>query len=231
MCAAENGFIATKLENDFSPIRRKPLNNVCVSLSPLWIICNRNYAMVKNFSFKKNEESDVSHQHCRSDYTPKTEMVDILNAFSLASCQKRKIAGCACVGNAGNVSPPLRVSYPDMHHGTCVMHVLWCMPGSLTSGFLWSRWPGKRSWHSWHMRNPQIYVSGERPMITKFSTLWPHDAIGQHKSGTTLALAMAWCLMTSSHYLNQCWHIIRGVPWQLPEGNFTISAHSMKNLG
>ena len=42
-------------------------------------------------------------------------------------------------------SPPPRVSDPDMHHGTCVTHVPWCMPGSLTSGFLWSRWRGKRT--------------------------------------------------------------------------------------
>ena len=31
-----------------------------------------------------------------------------------------------------------------MHHGTCVTHMPCCMPGSLTSGFLWSRWRGKR---------------------------------------------------------------------------------------
>ena len=36
--------------------------------------------------------------------------------------------------------PPPRVSDPVMHHGTCITHVPWCMPGSLTSGFLWSRW-------------------------------------------------------------------------------------------
>ena len=59
--------------------------------------------------------------------------------------------------NAGNVSPPLRVSDLDMHQGTCVTHVPWCMPGSLTSGFLWSRWRGK---HSRRMRNTQLYVSG-----------------------------------------------------------------------
>ena len=29
-----------------------------------------------------------------------------------------------------------------MHHGTCATHVPWCMPGSLTSGFVWSRWRG-----------------------------------------------------------------------------------------
>ena len=60
-------------------------------------------------------------------------------------------------------SPP-RVSDPDMHQGTCVTHVPWCMPGSLTSGFLWSRWRGKRSRHSRRMRNPQFYVSGKRPI-------------------------------------------------------------------
>ena len=54
------------------------------------------------------------------------------------SCQIRKIAGCACAGNAGNVFPRHRlqrkplVSDPDMHHGTCVTHVPWCMSGSLT---------------------------------------------------------------------------------------------------
>ena len=39
-------------------------------------------------------------------------------------------------------SPPPRVSDPDMHNDTCVTHVSWCMPGSLTRGFLWSRWRG-----------------------------------------------------------------------------------------
>ena len=45
-------------------------------------------------------------------------------------------------GMPGTFSPPLRVSDPDMHHGTCVTHVPWYMPGSLTNGFLWSRWQG-----------------------------------------------------------------------------------------
>ena len=42
-------------------------------------------------------------------------------------------------GMPGTFSPPPRVSDPDMHHGTCVTHVPLCLPGSLTSGFLWSR--------------------------------------------------------------------------------------------
>ena len=37
-------------------------------------------------------------------------------------------------GMPGTLSPPPRVSDADMHHGTCVTHVPWCMPGSLTSG-------------------------------------------------------------------------------------------------
>ena len=61
-------------------------------------------------------------------------------SFPWASYQIRKIAGCACAGNAGNVFPRRRfqrkplVSDPDMHHGTCVTHVPWCMSGSLTCG-------------------------------------------------------------------------------------------------
>ena len=58
----------------------------------------------------------------------------------MLSYQIRKIAGCACDGNAGNVFPgrwfqrkPL-VSDPGMHHGTCLTHVPWCMSGSLTCG-------------------------------------------------------------------------------------------------
>ena len=68
-------------------------------------------------------------------------------------------------GMSGTFSPtPPRVSGPDMHYDTCVTHVPWCMSGSLTRGFHWSRWRGKRSRHSRRMRNPQFYVSGKRPI-------------------------------------------------------------------
>ena len=52
-----------------------------------------------------------------------------------ASCQIRKMTGCACTGNAGNVFPRHRlqwkplVSDPVMHPGTCVTYVPWCMTG------------------------------------------------------------------------------------------------------
>ena len=51
--------------------------------------------------------------------------------------QIRKIAGAHAPGMPGTFSPPPRVRDPDMHHGS------WCMPGSLTSGFLWNRRRGK----------------------------------------------------------------------------------------
>ena len=81
-----------------------------------------------------------------------------------APCQMRKIAGCACAGNAGNVFPAPQIRDPDMHHGTCVTHVPWCMLESLNCVFLWSWWRGKRSRHSRRMRNPQFYVSDKRPL-------------------------------------------------------------------
>ena len=65
---------------------------------------------------------------------------DSSSSMAWASYQIRKIACCACAGNAGNVSPhrqrqrkPL-VSDPGMHHGTCVTRVPWCISGSLTHG-------------------------------------------------------------------------------------------------
>ena len=51
-----------------------------------------------------------------------------------------------------------------MHHGTCVTHVPWCMPGSLSSSFLLSWRGGKCSRLSRRMHNPKFYVSGKRPM-------------------------------------------------------------------
>ena len=65
--------------------------------------------------------------------------------------------------------PP--ASAPGVHHGTCVMRVPWFMSGSLTCGGGENSGTSlKRSRHSRRMRNPQFYVSGERPMAhTPFS--------------------------------------------------------------
>ena len=84
------------------------------------------------------------------------------HASQWASCQIRKIAVAHAPGMPGTFSLPPRVSDPDLHHGTCVTPVPWCMLGSLTSGFLWSRWRGKRSLFSWLMLHQQFYASGKR---------------------------------------------------------------------
>ena len=59
----------------------------------------------------------------------------------LTRCAKLWVAHAP--GMPGTFSLPPRVSDPDMHHGTCATHVGWCMSGSLTSSFLWSRLAGK----------------------------------------------------------------------------------------
>ena len=70
-------------------------------------------------------------------------------------------------GMPGTFSPPPGVRDPDMHHGTCVTHVPWRMPGSLTSGFLWSWWRGKRSCYSQRVRNPQFTYLVRGPCVQK----------------------------------------------------------------
>ena len=59
-----------------------------------------------------------------------------------------------------------RVSDPDMHHGKCATHVPWCMRGSLTSGFLWSPWQGKRS---------RIFLAHAQPAILR---IWKETHTG-----------------------------------------------------
>ena len=52
------------------------------------------------------------------------------------------------------------------------------------------------------------------------NSLRPSDAIWRQWFWTTLAQVMACCLTAPSHYLNQCWLIIRGVLWHTSESSF-----------
>ena len=104
---------------------------------------------------------------------------------SLTRYKKLQVAHAS--GMPGTFSPPPWVSNSDMHHGTCVAHVPWCMPGSLTSGFRQSWWRGKRSRHSRRMRKPQFYVSGKRPMALK------------SRSRNTFKLLLMWKTNRYSH--------------------------------
>ena len=108
-------------------------------------------------------------------------------------------------GMPGTFSPPPRVIDPDMHHDTCVTHVPWCMPGSITSGYLWSRWREKRSWHFRRMRNPQPYVSAKRPMIayTRVEILYDQATMCPWLS---LLRQLAWYPYLSGFVLNVFWN-------------------------
>ena len=93
-------------------------------------------------------------------------------------------------GMLGTFSSPARVRDPDMHHGTCVTHLPWCMPGSLASSFLWSQGgggdvpgiPGACT-----TRN--FYVSGKRPMMNH----WVYIKLQWHSQ----YLKISW---------NSCWY-------------------------
>ena len=61
--------------------------------------------------------------------------------------------------------------------------------------------------------------------VTWLNSLRPSDAIWRHRSMSTSAQVMAWCLMAPSHYLNQCWLMISGVLWHSPDSNLTEDIH------
>ena len=99
------------------------------------------------------------------------EALDSTTSTPWASCQIRKIAVCACAGNAGNVFPAAAV-YRSRHASRHMCHALpSCMPSSLTSGFIWSRWWENCSRHPQRMRNPRFCISGKRPIGDKFCNL------------------------------------------------------------
>ena len=65
------------------------------------------------------------------------------------------------------------------------------------------------------------YISAIRTLAMNFNSLWPGDAIWRCRSGPSLAQVITCCLTALSHYLGQCWHIIKKVQWHSSEGNFT----------
>ena len=91
-----------------------------------------------NAKVNNREAGDLRHHRAHNDVI--VINAHQLNKYQWASYQIRKIVGCACAGNAGNVfsrrriQRKPRVSDPGMHHGTCVKHVPWCMSGLLNYG-------------------------------------------------------------------------------------------------
>ena len=97
-------------------------------------------------------------------------------------------------GMPGTFSPSLGVSDPDMHHGTCVTHLPWYMPASLTSGFLWNRWRRKRSRHSRRMRNPHFYVSGKKMSIDPSTDISNEHHMEVYHTSPIYPRCCLWCL-------------------------------------
>ena len=71
--------------------------------------------------------------------------------------------------------------------------------------------------HQWRQ---SWYYSNSWFSANVVNSLRPSDAIWRQWSWTTLAQVMACCLTAPSHYLNQCWLIIRGVLWHTSESSF-----------
>ena len=105
--------------------------NMYIKLSEEFITVHDRQFPSKLSCHTRNEASNAAH-----------------NVLPRASCQIRKIAGVHAPRMPDRFPRYQGVSDPDMHHSTCVTHVPWCMPGSLTSGCPWSRRRGKRSRHS-----------------------------------------------------------------------------------
>ena len=62
-----------------------------------------------------------------------------------------------------------------------------------------------------NMNNHGTIISEMGVHQTSINSLWPNDITWQHRSRSTLAQVMAYCLMAPSHYLNQCWLVISKV--------------------
>ena len=115
-------------------------------------------------------------------------------------------------------SAPSRISDLDMHHGTCVTHVPWCMPRSLPSSSLWSRRRGKTFPTLPALAQPVIlrhYVSGKRPIATPPCIYSVYTTLAVKldcASGTIYVFvrALLWRLQSTHQYLESRprWSII-----------------------
>ena len=84
--------------------------------------------------------------------------------------------------------------------------------------------PGRWWLLCWKFVAPIIIVVSLNKIVCM---LTPSDAIWQHSFGSTLAQVMACCLTAPSHYLNQCWVVIKDVLLHSHGSNFTRSAHEL----
>ena len=68
-----------------------------------------------------------------------------------------------------------------------------------------------------------------RSLLIHINSLWPSEAIWQHRSGTVFAQVMACCLMSPSYILNHFFLYIKVVLCHSHERNFTWSGFELNS--
>ena len=151
----------------YPPWNRLHLLKKNTYLNDIWyLICNGNWPQIKRKAhyLKRNKATSVNSTKMRRDFNTMILNLDVWLTYLSCNCDTLNCGLRMCQQcrerfphHRLQMKPP--VSYPGMHHSTCVTHVLWCMWGTLIRGG-----GEKHSWHSWCMRKPQFYVSGKRLM-------------------------------------------------------------------
>ena len=139
------------------------------------LYANWGYVWKMNKSKKSIKNSSSLYQTYRPTVIYKHKLKSGPPPMCIATLHPMAFNGMGLLPDAQNYGLHMhrecRERFPH-HHGltipTCITHVPWCIPGSLTGGFLWSRWRGKRSRHCRCMLNPQFYVTGKRPIQWHF---------------------------------------------------------------
>ena len=77
----------------------------------------------------------------------------------------------------------------------------------------------------WHNQNKtkQYKTMGTLYGLYSINSLWSSATL-RHRFGSTLVQVTACCLTAPSHYLDQCWLLIREVLWLSPKSNFKGTA-------
>ena len=126
--------------------------------------------------------------------------------------------------NTGNNNHPVCSTYQSIWDGKCDACMVGCdvsMITKMTRGITSTQAHGHR--HKTGMRVKGVilplvtiwmslsYCGNRQSCIWYINSLWPVDAIWRHRSRSTLAQVIAWCLTTPSPYLNQCSLLTSGV--------------------
>ena len=83
----------------------------------------------------------------------------------------------------------------------------------------------KAIWHLMQILNFTWEKSKHKYYYKHCGLVMPYSNNNIARTGSTLVQLMACCLPTPSHYMNQCWLIIKAVPWHSPGSNFTRNAY------